>query len=272
MAVSTLIAYRCWDLLFPAALSWLLTAYALCLLDLWWRRRWPSSHECWREGLAALLCINCFRAGAPWLLMRHFLDELCPPAGMGMHVAHLLFASGAPKMAVHLLAVRMRFSVSIIVQLAVIAASLSHNPSICAAAPLAHPQAQHLTRQVYLLVSSITSLVGPAPGPTPSSPEQQCAVLLTWLRIGIALLAPLTWQALLEARLFCQHEAQRQQAGLPPERGLHAVVYSALATLSQAGGPAHAAIVCWLLLLLSWTLSTVIALPPDASLPAPMPA
>ena len=153
-------------------------------------------------------------------------------------------------------------------QLAVVAASLSHNSSICAAAPLGRPHAQHLTRQLYLLLLSATSSwVGPAPAPPQLSPEQQCAVLLTWLRVSIALLAPLTWQALSETRLFQHHQAQRQRAGLAPERGLHVVVYSVVASLSQGAGAAHVAVVSWLMLVLSWTLCVVMASPPAVALP-----
>lgn len=109
-AVSTLVAYRCWDMLSVASLSWLLTTYALCLLDFLWRRRWPASYRRWREALAALLWLNCFRGGAPWLLMRRFLDGrgVSAAGGVATHAAHLLFASGAPQMAVHLLTLRMR--------------------------------------------------------------------------------------------------------------------------------------------------------------------
>ncbi|KAL4439867.1 hypothetical protein ABPG75_002868 [Micractinium tetrahymenae] len=275
MAVATLVAYRCWDLLSPAALSWLLTAYALCLLDLVWRRRWPTSYRRWREALVALLWLNCFRAAAPWSLMSRFLDHLGPQAvggGMAAHAARLLFASGAPQMAVHLLALRMRLSVGALVQLAVVAASLPHNPAICAAAPLAHPRAQQFTRQLYLLLAAVASWVGPAhgQGATPS-PEQQCAVLLTWLRVSGALLAPLMWQLLSEARLFRRHQAQRRQAGMALERGLHAAVYSAVASLSQGRGLLHVLIVIWLCLVVSWTLSALLAMA-VAPWQLPMPA
>ncbi len=104
----TLVAYRCWAHLSAGALAWLLTAYALCSLDLLWSCRWPLSYRRWREALAALLWLSCCVAGAPWQLMLGFLEGLGPPAGMAAHAARLLFASGAPQMAVHLLALRMR--------------------------------------------------------------------------------------------------------------------------------------------------------------------
>lgn len=151
-------------------------------------------------------------------------------------------------------------SVSTAVQAAVVAASQPFNPAVCAAAPLSHPLAERYTRQLYFVLAAAASWVGPALAPSPPTAAQQCAALLTWLRISIALLTPLTWQALSEAYLFRRHQAQRRHAGVAPERGVHAAAYSAVVSLSQGRGVLHTALVFWLGLVVSWTLSALVTI------------
>lgn len=69
--------------------------------------------------------------------------------------------------------------------------------------------------------------------PPPSPPRAlqahaQCAVALSWLLLGPGTLLPMAAQAAAECRLFAQHQRQRAQLGLPPERGWDARVYGGL--------------------------------------------
>jgi hypothetical protein len=152
-------------------------------------------------------------------------------------------------------------SISAAVQLALVLASAPYTPSLCAAAPLAHPGTQHITHQLYSVLNLLAGMVAlpVAPPPVPQSPATECATLVTWLRLGLALLAPLLYEAVSEARLWRLHQVQRRHAGLAPEPGgLLAAVYRAAWWLAWEDGGVQMGVLCWLLLALSWDWSAVL--------------
>lgn len=156
-------------------------------------------------------------------------------------------------------------SVSAAVQVALLLASLPYTPALCASVPLAHPAAQRTTHQLHRLLGGLAGMAAAgAPTPThsdtPLSAADECAVLLTWLRLCISLIGTLLYEAASEARLWQQHAAQRTAAGLPPERcgAVRGASYKFVRWLTWEG-PVHAAMVCWLLLALSWHLSSLAA-------------
>lgn len=108
-AFSVIILYRCWSLLTPGTLTWVLASLATALADIAWRCGWPGSYTRWRELPAALLCLNAFGPAAAWLLMRRLLDDHASAVGgFWGCAARLLFASGAAKMAANALSLRVR--------------------------------------------------------------------------------------------------------------------------------------------------------------------
>ena len=122
-----------------------------------------------------------------------------------------------------------------------------------------------MTHQVYMLLSSLASMPGVAErqpaSPEPSS-QQECVVLILWLRVAVSVVAPLLYEALADARLWRQHERQRRRAGLPPKGGMQAALYRAVCRVSSCyDSPLTAAIICWLLLAVSWEWCATIAAP-----------
>lgn len=161
-------------------------------------------------------------------------------------------------------------------QLGLVLAAARHTRLICAAAPFAHPAAQRRTRQLHRLLASlsgsvIASSAAPA-APCTRSAVHECAAVLTWLRVALALLLPLLLEAASEARLWRLHQTQRRRAGLPAERcgRLQALLYLVARWLDAgwssgvgdvgggpedarlAGGGLHTALVAWLLLAVAW--------------------
>lgn len=72
------------------------------------------------------------------------------------------------------------------------------------------------------------------PGLASREPAAECAEVLTYLQLMLGVALPALVQAALEAHLFEQHQQQRQQLGLPPERGLQACMYRGIRCLVQA--------------------------------------
>ncbi len=161
-------------------------------------------------------------------------------------------------------------------QLVLVLAAGRHTRLICTAAPFTNPAAQRRTRQLHCL---LTSLTGTALAPLPRladrrmhSAARECANVVTWLRLAVALLLPLLLEAWTEARLWRMHQAQRRRAGLTPERcgRLKAAVYLAAGWLDVgwnsrgggrgalgedarlSGGTLQTTFVIWLLLTAAW--------------------
>jgi len=127
-----------------------------------------------------------------------------------------------------------------------------------------------MTRQLYSLLHALANLASasvPAPGAAQprASPEAQCTTVVLWLRLTLALLAPLLYSALSEARLWQRHQRERAAAGLPPEpvSSPRAAVYRAARWLAWKEGDstAHAAGLCWLLLAAAWDWCTFLLVP-----------
>lgn len=87
----------------------------------------------------------------------------------------------------------------------------------------------------------------PAPPLPPSRPDCR-------LRLTIAVLVPLAFEAASEERLYASHCRSRAAAGLPAEKPPAGVepLYRAARWLAWEEGALHAAVVGWLLLALSW--------------------
>lgn len=106
-------------------------------------------------------------------------------------------------------------------QLALVLAAGRHTRLVCSAAALAHPAAQRRTHRLHRLLTSLSGAVvasaaAPAASCTPC-PVSECVVVITWLRLTVALLLPLLLEASAEARLWRVHQDQRRREGLPPE-------------------------------------------------------
>jgi hypothetical protein len=133
---------------------------------------------------------------------------------------------------------------------------LPHNERLCAAALASGPGAARATHYTFSLLSAVGCLV-----PLPISrfvsldAAGECAALAAFCQVGLGLLAPLLWDALASARLFRAHQQQRRQAGLAPERGLHASFFAFVDGLTLEGCALHVGLVAWTLLscVLDWT-------------------
>lgn len=151
-------------------------------------------------------------------------------------------------------------------QLALFVSSVPYTPVLCAAASLTHPAAQRITHLMHRGLGGVGAVaaagVQPASAATGDAlgPGGQCVAVLTWLRLVVGLLVPLLYEAAAEARLWAQHQHERQAAGLPPEAcgAVRAAAYRTARWLTWEG-PLHAAMVLWLLLSLSWQLASLAA-------------
>ena len=119
-------------------------------------------------------------------------------------------------------------------------------PECCTTAALASPSAQLLSRRAYRLLGMLRFSLLPPIGLPALPPAAECAVLMTYTHITFGLVLPGLAAALTEAALFRQHQRQRRQAGLPPERGWDAAVHSAVGSLLDLDWLAWGAAV-WLL-------------------------
>ncbi|PRW57859.1 steroid-binding 3 [Chlorella sorokiniana] len=271
-AFSTAILLRCWHLLTPGSAAWLAGSLALAAADVAWRWYQPRSYLSRRELPAALLRAAAFSLPTTWALMAAVLNEYGElPKGMGwaahaaVYTCLLAFASGAAKMAANALSLRCRVSLSVAVQLVLLAACTAQAPLLCTTAPLASPAAQRTTHQVCSILSALARMAAiPAPaaaadgssssGSQQASPVVECVTLLTWLRLTIAVLVPLAFEAANEARLWDSHCRSRAAAGLPPEKASRGatLLYRMARMLAWQEGAVHAALVAWLLLALCW--------------------
>lgn len=142
-------------------------------------------------------------------------------------------------------------------QCLLLAMALPFTPGLCASAALAHPVAQQRTHSMFATIDIAAALPAMARPPSASSPtpSAECAVLLTWLRVSMAVLLPLQHEALTEAALWRAHQAERQQAGVPHGRApalLVAVLRRGKWLMFWEEGGVHAALMTWLLLALAW--------------------
>jgi len=111
--------------------------------------------------------------------------------------------------------------------------------------------------------------LSPAPLTQPS-PVNECRTLLTFkfLMLGPAVALPLLSEVWTTACLFHHHECERQQARLPPERGLEAAFYRAVHSLLGNGRDGCSGLlpllVCgYLLLVVAWDASIWLAYRPQ---------
>lgn len=150
---------------------------------------------------------------------------------------------------------------SLLAQAVLVGTTMPHARHVCGAAPLSHPAVHAALRRVYRsaqLVACLTPLPVSASLPDPP-PEDQCTSLLHFFQLGLGLLLPVLWQTLSEARLFPQHQRERRAAGLPPERGLEAAVYSFVWKLTMDGMALQAALFAWMLLSTCWDQVSLLA-------------
>lgn len=141
---------------------------------------------------------------------------------------------------------------------------VAHAHTACSCAALASAPLRDLFRGAFVMLNSLTSLLllGVPPGPTLESMPAtgQCAAVLTYLQLGLGLVAPALVQAALEAHLFRQHQAQRARQGLPPERGAHARLYAwVAAALSAAPEELLIVAAAWLGVCLLWSASLALS-------------
>ena len=127
-------------------------------------------------------------------------------------------------------------------------------PLMCGATPLAAPSSQRLTHQAARLLAplSLFSLHPSGLAPPASDPAAECCTVLRFLQLSMGLLAPLAWQAGVEAALFAAHQRQRQAAGLPPERGPSAALYELVGELRHPAVVPHLWVCGLLALGLCW--------------------
>lgn len=128
-AFSLAILLRCWRLLSPHSAAWLASSIVLAAADAAWRETDPAGHARWLEVPAAAARLLAFSLGPTWVLMRAAFDDQGPAGAVGddlhvggagaagvaadaalmaAHLARLLFASGAAKMAANALSFPMR--------------------------------------------------------------------------------------------------------------------------------------------------------------------
>ncbi|KAL4431169.1 hypothetical protein ABPG75_006425 [Micractinium tetrahymenae] len=265
--------YNGWGMLRVDTVGWLLVCLGTALADLAWRRWAAASYLRAREVTASLMTLAAFGPSAAWLLIRDLLDgqghrlavglawaSTRPAAAAALHLAHLLFASGALKMGINCLSLPVRLSLSVLLQTSLLLIALPHTPAICGAAPLTHPTAQKASHAAVRLLSFLSDL-----GPTPAAPvapsaAHECAALLIWLRCTVAVLGPLLYAAAAEARLWQRHQLERWQAGLPPERSAAAPLYAVVLRLAASlDGVPHALVWGWGFVAISWNWALLLA-------------
>lgn len=137
------------------------------------------------------------------------------------------------------------------------AALTRRNREVCTSAWLATPAAEGLTHGAFDLLNALRySVLVPASRPS-LAPRDECAVVLSYLHICLGLVLPALVQAAAEARLFREHQHQRQRLGLALEKGWQLRLYSAIDGLREAvDGPA-AVLALWVLLGILFDVSVV---------------
>ncbi|PSC71247.1 hypothetical protein C2E20_5235 [Micractinium conductrix] len=232
----------------PPAAQWLLGSIFVALLEIVFEDK-PPGYLHWREVPTAILRLSSI----PTLgLIRQLLDARVPPlpppqpggalavlaAGGRAHLVHwalLVHASGLILPSATSICLRMRFSLSILVQLVQLAAAELATPGMCASAALSHPAAQRLTAQQYYALGGAVmhwlprALAAPWAGvPRPASAAEQGAALMRLHRLIFGFMVPVGCELVMKSRIFSMHQAQREAAGLAGETGAHAVLFPAV--------------------------------------------
>ena len=146
-------------------------------------------------------------------------------------------------------------SVALPVHLALATALARRNGDVCATQALANPGAQRLTRHAYELLDALRFNLLRAPGPVTLPPVAQCTAVLTHLHIVLGFLLPAMAQMAAETRQFAEHQRERRECGLPPEKGMEAALHSALDGLLEVLFWPQALLALWMLAGISFDLA-----------------
>lgn len=134
---------------------------------------------------------------------------------------------------------------------------LRHNREACATAALSSPAARQLSSSLFQTLSELRYTLLP-PKPPPLDALAECSALLSFTHLTLGLLLPAVASAAVEARLFQRHQAQRQQLGLPDERGWQAWLCLAVAGALELDVLARA-LAAWMLLGQAFDVATLTA-------------
>lgn len=147
------------------------------------------------------------------------------------------------------------------VQLAISLAHVRHAPAFCATAPLQSPATQHLLQGAYAMLDVLTSALVPFGRTLLGQPpaQKQCATVLAHVQLALGLAAPALVQAVIEVRLFMEHQLQRAEAGLPLETGPHARLYTWIRRGMMCGpGEVRVVLLTWVWLCILFHISTLL--------------
>lgn len=138
---------------------------------------------------------------------------------------------------------------------------------MCTAAELASPEAEQLTSIFYRALDLLSWAVPPLTGhglvglrTTPAA--DQCTAVLLFTQLSLGFVLPLLYQATQEVARFAQHQSQRRQCGLPPERGWQQRLYGTIAAVvrpDEAYPLLVPAVAIWLLSALLWEVTLLLA-------------
>lgn len=112
-----------------------------------------------------------------------------------------------------------RCSWAVPLQLTSTAQTAYFNAHICSSESLSSARTQDFIHAIFGFLDSMYFGFVPSTLVPPPSPTAQCCTLLAAMQLSLGLVAPLVAQAILEASLFRQHQAERAAADLPPEKG-----------------------------------------------------
>jgi hypothetical protein len=138
-------------------------------------------------------------------------------------------------------------------------------PTLCAAASLSSPMARRLTQRALAALSLphrallFLSTGRGGRGAPDDDPSADCRVVLTFLQLGLGFVLPALAQVVVEGRMLRQHQRERQRAGLPPERGLHARLHAVLGDLLTGVDQSLAWLCALGLFSWTWTCSVLLA-------------
>lgn len=162
------------------------------------------------------------------------------------------------------LAWRAPCGLSAAVQLCMLACVAPTASGICSGVPLLqHPSVQSRTRRVYLMLSLLGQSIPLAPSHFTLPPlAVECTAVSTWLQLALGFLLPVTCEARTAARFFDHHQRQRQQAGLPPERGLQAATLQLVYDTLVGAGGVSLFVLAWVTLAVSFEVCLFVAAHP----------
>ncbi|KAI7839850.1 hypothetical protein COHA_006413 [Chlorella ohadii] len=261
------------DLDGPSA-NWQLATCAGVAASILWRLLLPAHHARWREALTLVLRLTGLGLGLGvhhvWQVVHSEALPGMPSAADGglngepaaalgdaaAQMARLLFVSCAGSLVVLALTLRMRLTLSAVAQAGLVASLLPHTRAGCAGPLMSHPAIQRATHRIYGMLSWVgTPLPLPLAPMVAPTPVEECAVIVTFFQVGLGLLLPLLWEAVVAARAFAAHQRQRRAAGLPAERGLQAWLYTQvweLCSNTEGGLTVPPALLAWILLAVAW--------------------